>query len=77
MREIQNKQVTTRRVHNCAWCGEQIQIGEAAQYRVYIFDGFQTDYLHPECKEAMNTYPDYLGDGFIQGEFKRGSHDER
>jgi hypothetical protein len=62
----------------CVWCGEWIEIGNSCIYRVYHFDGdFQQDRLHPECYDALYTYPDKYDlqdDGFDEGTFKRGEH---
>lgn len=72
---LKDKEVTTRKRHRCEWCGELIESGERAQYRVYIFEGFTTGYMHLECREAMDDYPDKrdLADGWMEGDFKRGS----
>jgi hypothetical protein len=70
--EIQSKEVTVRKDHRCSWCGERIPAGQRAHYRAYTFDGFQTDYMHPECHDAMENHHD-LEDGFNEGGFKRGS----
>lgn len=75
--ELTNKQVTTRIPHRCAWCGEQIEKGSRAQYRVYIFEDFVSEHLHPECYNAMCTYPSDLEDGYDIGTFKRGTHEEK
>lgn len=72
--EIRSNAVTVRKPHACVWCGQRINVGEAAQYRAYVFDGdFQHDWMHPECHHAMETYPDqeYLWDGWMMGEFER------
>jgi hypothetical protein len=63
----------TRKPHRCDWCNEPIEVGSSCEYRVYIFDGFGTDYMHPECNEAMNKSKDFpLDEGWLPGEFKRG-----
>ena len=75
-KEIRSKAVKVRKNHVCAWCAELINPGESAQYRAYVFDGdFQTDWMHPECADAMHRYPDQyvLGDGWCPGDFARGS----
>lgn len=75
-RELSDKEVTTRKAHACAWCGERIAAGERVQARSYHFDGaLQSDHMHPECYQAMQNYPDpsELGDGWTKGEFLRGS----
>lgn len=67
-----DKQVKTRKPHFCVWCGENILVGDQAQYRSYIFDRcFRRDWLHPECNQSMNA-SDIDEDGFIAGEFSRG-----
>lgn len=63
--------------HRCVWCGEKIESKESAMYRVYIYEGeFQYDYLHPECQDALNMADD-LEDGFDEGQFKRGSTENK
>lgn len=73
------KSVKVRKRHRCVWCGEYIEVGEPAQYRVYVYDdNFCSDHYHPDCWEALNTYPwDSHDDGFDEFTFKRGSHDEK
>lgn len=75
--EIKNKPVrAVRKPHRCAWCAERVEKGESAQYRAYVFDGdFGSDWMHPECADAMARYPDQgeLGDGWCPGDFARGS----
>lgn len=75
--EIKNKPVlAVRKPHCCAWCAERVEMGEPAQYRAYVFDGdFGSDWMHPECANAMARYPDQgeLGDGWSPGDFARGS----
>ena len=76
--ELSDKEVTTRKPHVCAWCGTRIEKGERAQSRSYIWDnGPQSDHMHPECYAAMKSYPEpsELWDGWMTGEFKRGSHE--
>ena len=70
--ELQNKAVTVRKEHRCVWCGETIE-GQA-QYRAYLFDGvFNSDYMHPECYEAMLKSDDEsLEDGFDAVGYYRG-----
>ena len=78
MTELTEKAVRVRKEHKCAWCGEWIGIGDEAIYRTYIFEGdFSADYMHPECYEAVKTYPDGLEDGFDFGMFKRGTWEEK
>ena len=74
--ELTNKTVTVRKPHQCVWCGETIE-GQA-QYRAYVFDGdFNSDYMHPECYEAMlNSDSEYLEDGFDPLGYTRGREAE-
>lgn len=61
---LKEKLVITRKPHRCAWCGEKIDAGENAQYRAFIWEGdFGTDYMHPECYEALCKSED-TDDGF-------------
>lgn len=51
---LKDKLVAVRKEHRCSWCGEKIEVGHPAHYRAFIWEGyFATDYLHPECYEAM------------------------
>ena len=70
-----DKQVKVRKSHRCVWCGEDIPNKSNAQYRSYIFDGvFQFDWMHPECYSAMmNDWDEGFDEGFLPGEFERGS----
>lgn len=71
---LSTKAVKVRKPHGCAWCGQRVNAGEMAQYRTYVFDGdFQSDYMHPECNQAMHDYPDQeeLMDGWTPGDFER------
>jgi hypothetical protein len=75
--EIENRLVLkTKKDHQCAWCGEKIKSGESAQYRVYVFDDFTRDWMHPECYGAMGKLPrdDWAyQEGWMPGDFKRGT----
>ena len=77
--ELRSKDVTARKEHRCVWCGELIEVGETARYRVYTFDGeFANDWMHPECHAAMLKAPyELVEEGWAPGEFKRGSNEER
>lgn len=77
--ELQSTDVRqTRRPHRCEWCGEMIEAGSRAHHRVYRFDGFCSEYMHPECAEAMRELPsEYWEDGWSAGQFRRGSIEER
>ncbi len=70
---LRNETVITKKPHQCAWCGEQIDKGNIAEYRVYIYDGdFGHDWTHPECTGALREMD--LGEDFTfsPGEFTRG-----
>ena len=57
--ELNSKKVKTRKNHTCAWCGEKINVGEAADYRAYKYEGdFHTDYMHEECTNGMKRSMD-------------------
>ena len=73
-REIKNIDVRVRKSHRCAWCAETIYKGETARSRAYVFDGdFTSDYMHPECYQAMMASPtEAYCDGFMPGDFERG-----
>ena len=77
MLSLKDKTVKVRKRHRCCWCGEHINIGELAEYRVYIFDGFTYDYMHPECRDAMDSMDWYGDDGFEEYFFQRGTTEER
>lgn len=80
MQELTNKLVKVKKPRRCVWCGEAIPVGGQARYRAYVFDGFQTDYMHPECYEAMADSDwraiDPLGDGWTEGMYQRGKRAE-
>lgn len=71
--ELKSKVVKTKKWHPCDWCAEQIDKGDIAAYRVYIYEGdFNHGWMHPECSEAMH-HLDADGDfHWIPGEFLRG-----
>ncbi len=66
MASLQCKSVTARKKHCCEWCGQAIEKGDKAQYRVYVFDNdIVHDWQHPDCFEAMcESDAFYLGRGF-------------
>ena len=69
-------QVTTRKDHRCGWCNEMILKGTPDIWaRSFIFEeGPQSEWMHPECYEAMNEIDfEYISDGWIPGDFARGS----
>lgn len=69
--------VTTRKVHQCDWCGELIEKGTKARRRVGIFEGdFCEGRQHPECYAAMEDAPhDVVCEGWMAGDFPRGSNE--
>lgn len=70
---LKDKVVTPKKRHWCAWCCEWCEIGVKAHYRAYHFDGeFQTDYMHPECRKAMENSDISYDEGFGFGEMERG-----
>jgi hypothetical protein len=71
---LQDKVVTVRKVHLCAWCDERIEMGETVPYRSYVWeDGIASEWLHPECREAMRRVPyDELEEGYYPGDYTRG-----
>jgi hypothetical protein len=73
-RELTNIDVTVRKPHRCAWCAETILKRESARFRVYVFDGeFTSDWMHPECYQAMLTSPsEEYCNGWMAGDFERG-----
>ncbi len=74
MESLTDKVVITRKSHTCAWCGEDVEPFQSARYRAYIFEGeFNTDYMHPECCDAM-TQSDFSDDddGFDPWTYTRG-----
>lgn len=76
---LQDKTVTTRKRHHCAWCDEFIEIGETVPYRSYIWDeSVASEWMHPECREAMRrVHYDQLEEGFYPGEHARGGTEYR
>ena len=76
MTDLSEKRVKVRKPHQCVWCGEGINIGESAKYRVYIFEGdFNADYYHLECiaaTDSITNWADY-DEGFEPHAFVRGS----
>ena len=76
--EINSKYISnTRKLHDCEWCGQDIEIGSEAHYRFYVFDGEkQSAYMHSECKRGCEwAYLDKqsdLADGWQPGEYDRG-----
>jgi hypothetical protein len=51
---LQERLVTTRKPHRCAWDGEAITVGDRVIYHVGMFEGtLDAWYMHPECLEAL------------------------
>lgn len=72
--EIRNKEVKTRAGHFCEWCGNFIPKGSYVRHRVYKFNGdFNTGWLHDDCYRAMEEVGHEYPDGWIPGDFSRGS----
>jgi hypothetical protein len=71
---------STRKIHYCEWCGEEITKGRSCIYRSYVFSGdFNSGHMHLECYDAMNktdwnTW--YWDDGFYPGDMLRGKTGE-
>ena len=66
----------SRKVRQCTWCGESVEIGQPYQsYRWADGGDAGTVILHPECGDAMdsagNTNPHFVG--WSVGDFVRGS----
>ena len=79
MSDIKSKNIASvRKRHQCDWCDEWIEKGDAAHYRYYEWCGdMNSEYLHPECYLAMQKFQDPTDLGYTIGEFKRGSVEER
>ncbi len=68
---LKDTEITCKKAHFCAWCGEPIVRGENARYRSGVHNGdFYSTYLHLECYEAMNK-SDF--DEFYFGDQQRGT----
>ena len=71
--ELEAKEVRCRKAHRCGWCDQIVERGASAFYRAYIWeDGPQSDWMHPECKTAMDACDDDLSEGWTPGDFPRG-----
>jgi hypothetical protein len=44
-----------RKPHQCTWCSEQIEPGETYFHWHSVDDGYYSNKMHPECKEACNS----------------------
>lgn len=77
--EISAKHVVGKKEYSCVWCGEIIKVKEKHLKRFYKMEGeAKSDRMHLECEDAMYKMPwDYLCDGFMQGEFKRGTFNSK
>jgi len=78
--EIRFKFVQGRKEYLCEWCDEIIPKGEAQLHRVYKYEGdFNDARQHMECyKNGMRKMkPDELADGWMPGDFKRGTCEAR
>lgn len=43
-----------RKAHQCTWCAEPINKGDAYTHQTGVFDGsWYTSKMHPECFEEM------------------------
>ena len=75
---ISCRNVTARKERRCIWCDEPICRGSVYIRDVGRFEGdFQQNDYHPECMAAADTIVGDLQDGFMPGEFKRGTCEER
>ena len=75
--ELRSRRVVCRTHHRCDWCGERIDKGESARYRVTVYYGeFAAVHMHDECYRAMNaTSPKTWwehGYEYLPGEQSRG-----
>ena len=66
--------------YQCIWCGEKIEKGLHHIHKRSIYDGdFQDQRFHIECDKAADKVSEIKhGDfDFNEGDFKRGSTEER
>ena len=77
--EFECKKLKTRKPHQCAWCGEEIEKAEMVNYRRYIVeDDFIHEYCHLECWDASLDLQDSTEiEGYDFGQFYRGSTEAR
>lgn len=71
---LSDKQVTTRKIHACVWCGQRIEAGQNVRFTSGIMDGqMQSTWYHPECDDAFRK-TNWDGDDMCWsfGEFGRG-----
>ena len=79
--ELEDKIVTTRKVHQCGWCDEKIEEHSKVPYRSFIVadEGKVSEWQHPECRTAFRRmdWSDWGADeGYIPGDFKRGTTEQ-
>ena len=76
--ELTSKQVKCRKKHRCDWCGEVIEASYEAHYRTGIHDGeFFTEYMHPECWDALGKSDLGYDDNYYPRDQQRGkTYDE-
>ena len=71
---IQDKEVKTNKAHFCEWCAGYLSKGSYARYRAYRFNGeFQYGWMHDDCARAMDECIDDYPEGWVPGDFERGS----
>lgn len=72
--ELKTKIVVCRKDHKCEWCNGDINSGEEAVSRAYIWEGdFISGHQHPECFGAMELSSEDIDEwGFEQGSLDRG-----
>lgn len=78
-RVFRDKVVKIRKAHPCAWCGERIEVGANVPYRAYVWeDGIASEWFHPECCAAMRRVsPEDMEEGYVPGDYVRGSTEYR
>lgn len=71
---VREKEVKTRKPHQCIGCLETYPKGSLLLYRAYVFDGeFQTDYLCDNCVKALGDMDSSdMEDGFMAGDLRQG-----
>lgn len=81
MYEFTNKEVRVRKKHRCSWCGEDINIGDAARYRTGKYQGeLFSERKHLECYDAilrsdMGCDDEYYFGDQLRGKTYQESHD--
>jgi hypothetical protein len=78
-RELRDSIVICRQPHECGWCAEKIDKGERAHFRSYVWSGrpgeIVSDWMHPECWNAMIEQEYDPEDGWMPGDYRRGSNE--